>query len=114
MVMVFVSSILTLIVHKHLMISSDTSSESKFKIFMNYFGKVIFRIVFAFLGSITASIVVATRENTTPNLTIYSYSTIAGFEILAFLLVSIIAAIFGLIIGVVINVFLKYKASSIP
>jgi hypothetical protein len=46
---------------------------------MRNYGKVIYRIVFSFLGSIIAAIVVSTRNGQTPGLTSYSYSKIAGF-----------------------------------
>lgn len=56
------STIITLIIHKYFLTSSETSSESNFKNIMKNYSKIIFRIIFSILGSIIASIVVATRN----------------------------------------------------
>jgi len=45
---------------------------------VNY-SKVMFRIIFSVLGIVIASIVVAARKGTTPELLYDNYSKIAGF-----------------------------------
>ena len=46
---------------------------------MKNYSKIVFRILFAFLGSIIASIVVASRNGYTPELLAADYPKIAGF-----------------------------------
>ena len=72
------STIITLIVHKYFLTTSETSSESTFKDIMKNYSKIIFRIIFAILGSIIGSIVVATRSGATPALLPLEYSRTAG------------------------------------
>ena len=79
MVLCCLTSIVTLVVHKYWITSSETNEESMFKVMMRNYSKVVFRILFAFLGSIIASIVVASRNGVTPELLTADYSKKAGF-----------------------------------
>lgn len=79
MVLAALSSILTLIIHKYFITRSDSEAESAFKVMMKNYAKIIYRVLFPFLGIITASIVVAARSDKTPALLSSNYSQIAGF-----------------------------------
>jgi hypothetical protein len=78
-IMASIASIGTLVVHKYFLTVSETESESIFKMIMRNYSKVIFRIVFSFLGIIITSIVVATRDGYTPALLSKDYDKTAGF-----------------------------------
>ena len=72
-------------------------------------GRMIYRIIFPFLGIIITSIVVSTRSGQTPNLINDTYSKIAGLEIVGFLLVLVFSALFGLGTAFVLKCFLNSK-----
>ena len=78
---------------------------------MKTHGRMIYRILFPFLGIIICSIVVGARSGQTPNLINNTYSKIAGLEIVGFLLVLVFAAIFGLLAAFLIKIFLGSKDS---
>jgi hypothetical protein len=109
--MAALSTIMTLIIHKYFLTQSETESEGVFKNMMRSYGKIFYRIIFSLLGSIIAAIVVATRSGQTPSLLNDTYPMIAGFEIVAWIVVAIIGAVFGGVTGVAINIFLSYKKS---
>jgi H+/Cl- antiporter ClcA len=73
------TSIFTLIINKYFLTASETESEGVFKKMMKNYGKIFYRILFSLVGSITAAIVVATRDGQTPALLSNNYSKIAGF-----------------------------------
>ena len=79
MVLACLSTILTVVIHKYFITASDSDEESAAKVIMKNYSKVVFRIIFAFLGSIIASIVVASRNGYTPELLTADYPKIAGF-----------------------------------
>jgi hypothetical protein len=79
LILAAVSTIVTLIVHKYFLTQSETEAEGAFKVMMRSYGKIVYRILFSFLGSIIAAIAVSTRNAQSPTLTNYSYSKIAGF-----------------------------------
>jgi ABC-type antimicrobial peptide transport system permease subunit len=106
------STIITLVVHKYFLVQSETESEGQFKMMMKNYSKIVFRIGFAVLGSIIASIVVACRNGASPGLLSSNYSQTAGLEIVAFILTLVFGLIFGLITGVSINVFLGTKVNA--
>ena len=112
-VMASLSTIATLIIHKYFLTASATESESAFKTMMINYGKIVYRILFSFLGIIVAAIVVSTRSNRNPALLADRYSKKAGYEIVAWITVLGVGVVFGLICGVVINVFLSYKKNKL-
>jgi hypothetical protein len=105
MVMSLFSSIGTVIAHKYFMTSSESRKEDTFKQLMANYSKIIYRVLFSFIGIIIASIAVATRSNRTPELLNNSYSLKAGLEIVAFILVAILALIFGGLTALCINIY---------
>lgn len=107
--MVATSSFVTLLIHKHFLTPSETEAESAFKVMMRNYGKIVYRILFSFLGCVVSAIVVASRSGQTPTLLVDTYSKIAGFEIVAWILGAIFGAVFGAITAVAINVFLASK-----
>lgn len=104
-----ITTIATLIIHKYFLTQSETEAEGVFKTVMKNYGKIIYRIVFSFIGSIIASIVVATREGQTPALLNNNYSKTAGLQLVAWILVALIAALFGFITAFCINIFTNIK-----
>jgi len=108
--MSLVSTIITLIIHKYFITDSQSNAESAFKFLMINYSKIIYRILWSFLGIIVTSIVVATRSGLTPNLLSSAYSKTAGMEIVGFLIILIFGLIFGAITGASINGFLSTKA----
>ena len=100
---------MTLLIHKHFLTPSETEAESAFKMMMRNYGKIVYRILFSLLGCIVSAIVVASRSSQTPSLLVGSYSKIAGFEIVAWIIGAIFGAIFGAITAVAINGFLGSK-----
>lgn len=72
--------------------------------------RIFARIIYSFLGIIICSIVVAARNGVSPNLLSNNYSTIAGLEIAAYIIVLIIALVFGAITAVSINAYLGSRA----
>jgi hypothetical protein len=106
MVLSCLAAIVTVVVHKYFITASDSDAESTFKVMMKNYAKVVFRVLFAFLGSIIASIVVAARNGTAPELLTGDYSKRAGFEIVAFLVALGFGAIFGLLTAVCIKIFI--------
>ena len=78
MTMSVFASIVTVIAHKYILTNSENKSEGAFKQLMANYSKIIYRVLFSFLGIIIASIVVATRSNRTPVLLNNSYSLKAG------------------------------------
>lgn len=107
--LVATSSFITLLIHKHFLTPSETEAESAFKIMMRNYGKIVYRILFSFLGCIVSAIVVASRSGQTPTLLVDTYSKIAGFEIVSWILGAVFGAIFGAITAVAINAFLGSK-----
>ena len=69
----------------------------------------MYRILFSLLGCIVSAIVVAARSGQTPSLLVDTYSKIAGFEIVAWIVGAIFGAIFGAITAAAINGFLGSK-----
>lgn len=104
-----VSTILTLIIHKYFLTNSESDAESVFKTMMMSYAKIIYRILFSVLGIIIAAIVVATRSGQSPELLSSTYSSIAGFEMVALIVVICIGAVFGALTAVSINIFLNFK-----
>lgn len=75
---------------------------------VNY-AKIIYRILFGFLGIIICSIIVAARNNKDPALLSSTYSQIAGLEMVGFIVVLAFGVIFGAITAVAINLFINVK-----
>jgi len=75
---------------------------------VNY-AKIIYRIIFGFIGIIICSVIVAARNNKDPALLSNSYSQIAGLEMVGFIVVLVFGVIFGAITAVSINVFINVK-----
>lgn len=78
MIMSVLASIVTVVAHKYLLTNSENKNEGAFKQLMANYSKIIYRVIFSFLGIIITSIVVATRSNRTPALLSNSYSLKAG------------------------------------
>jgi hypothetical protein len=107
--MSLISTIATLMIHKHLTNIAQSNTESAFKFLMINYSKIIYRILWSFLGIVVASIVVATRSDLTPALLSSNYSGTAGLEIVGFFIILIFGFVFGAITGVLINEFLRFK-----
>ena len=63
MILALVSTILTLLVDKYLVAKTDVRNESDFKMVLLKFSKIIFRIVWSFVGVCVGAIVLKTRES---------------------------------------------------
>ena len=78
-----------------------------FKTMMKNYSKVIFRILFSFIGVIIGSIVIAARNGVNPQLLVCDYSKKAGFLILGWIIAVAIAAAFGGLTALFIRIFMS-------
>lgn len=62
MVMALVSTIVTIIANKYLITTTSVRNESDFKMVLMKFSKILFRIIWSFIGVCIGVIVVKTRS----------------------------------------------------
>jgi ammonia channel protein AmtB len=104
-----IASVMTLLIGKFYL-SEVGEDESLVKTIMRKHPRIFARLIYSFIGIIICSIVVAARDGVSPNLLNNNYSTIAGLEIAAYIIVLIIALVFGAITAVSINAYLGSRA----
>lgn len=77
------------------------------------FSKIIYRIIWSFVGVCIGAMVVKGRDSSSLFLlTSGSHGSKAGLMVAGWIIVLIIGVIFGLVTAVAINVYLNYRLSS--
>jgi heme/copper-type cytochrome/quinol oxidase subunit 2 len=78
------------------------------------FSKILFRILWSFVGACIGAIVVKTRNGASLALlsTSGDYAAKAGYVIALWIIVLLIGLVFGVVASISINFYLKYRLSS--
>lgn len=114
MTLSLLSTIVTVLVNKYLVVKTTVRNESDFKMVLMKFSKILFRILWSLLSVCVAAIVIATRTNATLWLMndAATHSKKAGLVVAAWVITLCIGVVFGVVMALLINLYLKYRATS--